>query len=93
MGVAKSQEGTLNMPVRINGQTYYQTAEACRMVGISKNTFLRWIREGMFADVELRDRRGWRLFSDDDLDRLRAEVCKIYRNHIAQSQAILLGLG
>jgi excisionase family DNA binding protein len=80
------------MPVRINGQTYYQTAEACRIVGISKNTILRWIREGLFADVELRDRRGWRLFSNDDLDRLKAEVYKIYRNHIPQSQAILLSL-
>jgi DNA-binding transcriptional MerR regulator len=92
MGIVESQEETLNMPVLINGQTFYQTAEACRIAGISKNTILRWIREGMFADVELRDRRGWRLFSDDDLDRLRAEVSKIYRNHIAQSQAILLGL-
>jgi excisionase family DNA binding protein len=80
------------MSVRINGQTYYQTAEACRIVGISKNTILRWIREGLFADVELRDRRGWRLFSNDDLDRLKAEVYKIYRNHIPQSQAILLSL-
>ena len=92
MGIAESQEGTLNMPIRINGQTYYQTAEACRIVGISKNTILRWIREGLFADVELRDRRGWRLFSDDDLDRLKAEVHKIYRNHIVQSQALLLSL-
>jgi excisionase family DNA binding protein len=80
------------MSVRINGQTYYQTAEACRIVGISKNTILRWIREGLFSDVELRDRRGWRLFSDDDLDRLKAEVYKIYRNHIPQSQAILPSL-
>ena len=77
------------MPVRINEQTYYRTAEACRMAGISKNTFLRWIREGTFADVELRDRRGWRLFSNDDLDRLKAEVYKIHRNHIAQHQTIL----
>jgi excisionase family DNA binding protein len=77
------------MPVRINGQTYYRTAEACRIVGINKNTFLRWVREGMFADVELRDRRGWRLFSNDDLDRLKAEVHKIHGNHIAQHQAIL----
>jgi len=59
------------------------------MAGISKNTFLRWIREGMFADVELRDRRGWRLFSNDDLDRLKAEVHKVHKNQIAQNQAIL----
>lgn len=77
------------MPVRINGQIYYRTAEACRMAGISKNTFLRWIREGTFADVELRDRRGWRLFNNDALDRLKAEVHKIYRKHIAQHQTTL----
>lgn len=76
------------MPVRINGQTYYRTAEACRMAGISKNTFLRWIREGTFSDVELRDRRGWRLFSNDALDGLKAEVHKIHRNNIAQHQTI-----
>ncbi len=79
----------MKLPVRINGQTYCRTAEACRMAGISKNTFLRWIREGMFADVELRDRRGWRLFSNHDLDRLKAEVHKVHKNQITQNQAIL----
>jgi len=59
------------------------------MAGISKNTFLRWVREGVFADVELRDRRGWRLFSNDDLDKLKAEVHKIHGNQIAQYQTIL----
>ena len=59
------------------------------MVEISKNTFLRWVREGTFADVELRDRRGWRLFSNDDLDRLKAEVHKTHKNQIAQKQAML----
>ena len=47
------------------------------MVGTSKNTFLRWVRDRIFTDVELRDRRGWRLFSDDDLNRLKAEVNRI----------------
>jgi len=59
------------------------------MAGISKNTFLRWVREGMLADVELRDRRGWRLFTNDDLDKLKAEVHKVHKNHIAQKQVIL----
>lgn len=68
------------MPVRLNGVDYYRTAEACRMVGISKNTLLRWIREGSFAEVEHRDRRGWRLFTEDDLDRLRTEVYEIHKN-------------
>lgn len=65
------------MPIRLNGENYYWTAEACRIAGTSKNTFLRWVKEGSFGDVEHRDRRGWRLFTEDDLDRLKAEVHKI----------------
>ena len=65
------------MPLKINGQTYYRTAEACRMTGITKNTFLRWVRENSFPDVEHRDRRGWRLFTEDEIDRLNEEVNRI----------------
>lgn len=68
------------MPVRINGETYYRTAEACRIAGTSRNTFLRWVREGSFTDVEHWDRRSWRLFTEDDLDRLKAEVNQIRPN-------------
>ena len=70
------------MPVRIKGETYYWTAEACQMAGTSKNTFLRWVKEGSFDDVEHWDRRGWRLFTKDDLDRLKAEVNRIHENQI-----------
>lgn len=62
------------MPITINGHAYYRTAEACQMVGITKNTFLRWVREESFPDVEHRDKRGWRLFTEDEIDRLRQEV-------------------
>ena len=65
------------MPIKINGQTYYQTAEACRITGISKNTFIRWVKEGLLADVERRDRRGWRLFTQEDVDRLKAEAYRV----------------
>ena len=69
------------MPVRLNGKSYCRTAEACLMAGTSKNTFLRWAREGLFADVEHRDRRGWRLFTEDDISRLKGEVHRIQRNN------------
>jgi hypothetical protein len=65
------------MPVKLNGKTYYWTAEACRLAGTSKNTFLRWVKEKRFPDTERRDRRGWRLFSEGDLQKLTAEVNKI----------------
>ena len=65
------------MPIWLNGETYYWTAEACRIAQISKNTFLRWAKAGKFRDVQHRDRRGWRLFTEDDLERLKAEVHRV----------------
>jgi excisionase family DNA binding protein len=52
-------------------------AEACELAGTNRNTLLRWIREGRFADVKTRDRNGWRLFNESDIERLKAEVNKI----------------
>jgi hypothetical protein len=65
------------MPVKINGEKYYRTHEACVFAGITKNTFLRWVSNGQFSDVSYRDRRGWRLFTQKDVERLLAEVNKI----------------
>lgn len=62
------------MPVTLAGRRYYKTSEACRMAGMSRNTFLRWVREGAFADAKQRDRHGWRLFTEDEVRRLAAEV-------------------
>jgi predicted site-specific integrase-resolvase len=55
------------MPVVIGDKTYYRTAEVCRIVGVSRNTLFRWLKEGVFCDVEYRDWRGWRLFTPDQL--------------------------
>ena len=76
------------MPVKMSGQTYYRTAEVCQMVGISKSTFFRWTKEDVISEAEHRDRRGWRLFAEDEIDKLRGEVNKIQNNHIAQTGKI-----
>jgi predicted site-specific integrase-resolvase len=65
------------MPVKINGLEYYRTNEACTMAGIAKNTFLRWVANDSYADVSHRDRRGWRLFTKEDIERLSREVNKV----------------
>ena len=65
------------MPVTVNGQTYYRTAEVCQMIGISRNTLFRWFKEGISKEAEHRDRRGWRLFTEDEIDRLKVEVNQI----------------
>ncbi len=65
------------MPVTIGGQTYYRTAEVCRIVGISRATLFRWLKDGIFREAEHRDRRGWRLFTEDEIDTLKAEANRI----------------
>mgnify|MGYP001144913583 CR=1 FL=1 len=65
------------MPVVINDQTYYRTAEVCRMVGISRNTLFRWLKEGIFSDVEYRDWRGWRLFTAAQLETVRMKTDRV----------------
>ena len=72
------------MSVTINGQSYYRTAEVCLMVGIGKSTLFRWIKEGIIKEAEHRDRRGWRLFTEDEIDRLEVEVNRIRKDHIAK---------
>ena len=67
----------VKMSVLINNQTYYMIAEACTMARTNRNTLLRWIREGRYVDVKIRDRNGWRLFSIDDIERLRCQLNKI----------------
>jgi predicted site-specific integrase-resolvase len=69
------------MPVSINDQTYYMIAEACVMARTNRNTRLRWMREGRYSDVKTRDKNGWRLFSEEDIARLKNQVNKIEETH------------
>ncbi len=45
--------------------------EAARAAGISKNTLLRWLKQGKVPEVA-RDRNGWRIFSPRDLETITA---------------------
>ena len=65
------------MPIEINGNTYYTTLETCRRSGISRATLSRWLKQGMLRELR-KDRRGWRLFTEADLQKLKAETGKIY---------------
>ena len=65
------------MTTEINSETYYKTSTAVKMIGISKSTLLRWVKEGTVSDSSHRDRRGWRLFSKEDIQRIKSEVNSI----------------
>jgi phage antirepressor YoqD-like protein len=68
------------MPVKIDGRIYYRTAEVCQIIGIGKSTLFRWIRQNVVNDAEYRDRKGWRLFAEDELFSLKSETNRIQRN-------------
>ncbi len=67
------------MAIRINDQTYYRTSEACQRAGISKATLFRWVKVGILEDIERKDRKGWRLFTQDDINRIKSEATRLSR--------------
>ena len=67
------------MAIRINDQTYYRTSEACQRAGISKATLFRWVKVGILEDIVRRDRKGWRLFTQGDINRIKSEATRVSR--------------
>jgi excisionase family DNA binding protein len=61
------------MPVGIDGNNYYWVLEVCREVNVSRSTLLRWLKRGVIREP-IKDRRGWRIFSEEDLNRIKLEV-------------------
>jgi DNA-binding transcriptional MerR regulator len=80
------------MPVEINGRTYYRTNEVCQIVGISKSTLFRWIKKNVVMEAEYRDRKGWRLFTEDELDMLVTEAARIQRNEVDEMERVPSGI-
>jgi predicted site-specific integrase-resolvase len=52
------------------------TAEAAKQAGISKATLLRWLKDGKVPEVA-RDVRGWRVFTEKEVERIREYANKI----------------
>ena len=62
------------MTVMISGKRYFRTADVCQAVGISKATLFRWLKSGTLNHPVHRDRRGWRLFTEEDVNQLESEA-------------------
>jgi predicted site-specific integrase-resolvase len=65
-----------NMPLEIDGCRYYRTLEVCSKANISRATLFRWLKSGIL-DKRLKDRRGWGLFTEEDIEKIRIEAKKI----------------
>jgi excisionase family DNA binding protein len=72
------------MPVTINSQTYYRTTEVCRIVGISRNTLFRWLKEGSLTGIEHRDYRGWRLFTQNQVDAMKEKTSRVVNVYLRE---------
>ena len=64
------------MPIEIDGQVYYRTSEACKKTGVSRATLFRWLKAGILEKYH-KDRRGWMMFREEDLTKIRIEARKI----------------
>ena len=70
------------MPIEIDGQTYYGTSESCKKTGISRATLFRWLKVGIL-EKHYKDRRGWRIFTEEDLNKIRAEAKRIEVEYVS----------
>ena len=64
------------MAIEIEGKIYYKTLEACERTGISRPTLFRWLKAGIL-EKSRKNRSGWRLFTEEDLIKIRTEAKKI----------------
>jgi len=70
------------MPVSINDKKFYRTSEVCQIANISRSTLLRWLKEDDLDIQDYRDRRSWRLFTEEDVNKLASEANRIYEARV-----------
>jgi DNA-binding transcriptional MerR regulator len=75
------------MLIEIDGQTYYGTSETCKKTGISRATLFRWLKLGIL-EKHYKDRRGWRIFTEEDLNKIRTEAKRIEVEYASPRQRI-----
>ena len=51
----------------------YRLSQVAKMVGVAPITLKRALLDGRIEDVS-RDRNGWRVFIDEDVERIRAYI-------------------
>jgi DNA (cytosine-5)-methyltransferase 1 len=48
----------------------YRLTDAAKRIGVAPITLKRWLISGRVSEVA-RDRNGWRIFTDADIERIR----------------------
>jgi len=56
----------------------YRLNDAARLVGVAPITLKRWLLQQKVVEVR-RDRNGWRVFDDADIDRIRIYATSLHK--------------
>lgn len=76
--ISKTDDGKLYlMRNGVVEQRLFRMKEALEKIGITAPTYYRWVNAGQIRDVAFRDRANWRLFTEEDIERIRAEANKV----------------
>jgi len=49
------------------------------MLGVTRNTLYRWLRKDGIGEARHRDSRGWRLFTQDELEKLNKSINRVVK--------------
>lgn len=66
------------MPMTVAGRSYYLLSEVSQLTGVSRSTIYRWMHQGLIAGGRFQDRRGWTLFTEEDMAeiKVRSEISR-----------------
>ena len=74
----------MTMIRRIDSEKYYTSKEVCQKIGISRSTLWRWVQKDPSNDTRYRNRNGWRLWSDEQLEVIDMHFNTIYITEMSQ---------
>lgn len=57
--------------VRNRGTDYFKSAEVAELIGVTKQTLLNWLRQGLITEPERNPATGYRLWTEKDIERIR----------------------
>ena len=50
---------------------YFKSAEVAELIGVTKQTLLNWLRQGLITEPERNPATGYRLWTEKDIERIR----------------------
>ena len=56
---------------RVRRTEYFKSAEVAELIGITKQTLLNWLRQGLITEPERNPATGYRLWTEKDIERVR----------------------